>query len=93
MLFSAGSSHKHMIILLLVTTIFNLCENYRYFNLSVAYFDCTFEQWLQSKIEKVPMSIQGEKSRRDTASSGKLVSTIAALASAKKMDGTRCPEG
>ena len=29
-----------------------------------------------SNIEKVPSGIQGEKSRKDTASSGKLVSTI-----------------
>ena len=32
--------------------------------------------WCKSKIEKVPRYIQGEKSRKDTASSGKLVSII-----------------
>ena len=46
-----------------------------------------------SKIEKVPRGIQGDKSRKDTASSGKLVSTIGALASPKKRDGIWCPEG
>ena len=33
---------------------------------------------LKSKIEKVPMGIQGEKSSKDTKSSGNLVSTIGA---------------
>ena len=32
----------------------------------------------QSKVVKLPRGIQGEKSRKDTASSGKLVSTIGA---------------
>ena len=45
-----------------------------------------------SKIEKVPRGIQGEKSRRDMASSRNLVSTIGAQASPKKGDRTRCPE-
>ena len=47
----------------------------------------------QRKIEKVPRGIRGEKSRKDMASSGNLVSTIGALASPKMGDGTRCPEG
>ena len=47
----------------------------------------------QSKIEKVPRGIRGEKSSKDTASSRNLVSTIGALASPKMGDGTRCPEG
>ena len=46
-----------------------------------------------SKIEKVPRGIRGEKSSKDMASSGNLVSTIGALASPKMGDGTRCPEG
>ena len=46
-----------------------------------------------SKIEKVPMDIQGAKSSKDMASSRNLVSTIGAQASPKKRDGTRCPEG
>ena len=33
---------------------------------------------LRNKIDKVPRDIQGEKSRKDTASSVKLVSTIGA---------------
>ena len=45
------------------------------------------------QIEKVPRSIQGEKSSKDMASSRNLVSTIGAQASLKKGDGTRCPEG
>ena len=48
---------------------------------------------LQSKIEKVPRGIRGEKSSKDMASSRNLVSTIGALASPKMGDGTRCPEG
>ena len=44
----------------------------------------------QSKIEKVPRGIRGEKSRKDMASSRNLVSTIGALASPKIGDGTRC---
>ena len=36
------------------------------------------------KIEKVPMGIQDEKSRKDPASSGKPVSTIGAQASPQK---------
>ena len=47
----------------------------------------------QSKIEKVPRGIRGEKSSKDMASSRNLVSTIGALASPKMRDGTRCPEG
>ena len=35
---------------------------------------------------------EGEKSRKDTASLGKLVSTIEAQTSPKKRDGIRCPE-
>ena len=38
----------------------------------------------QSKIEKVPRYIQGEKSRKDTAILGKPVSTIGAKASPKR---------
>ena len=37
-----------------------------------------------SKIEKVPRGIQDEMSRKDTANSVKLVSTIGALASPQK---------
>ena len=48
---------------------------------------------LESKIEKVPRGIQGEKSSKDMASSRNLVSTIGAQISPKKGDGTRCPEG
>ena len=48
---------------------------------------------VQSKIEKVPRGIRGEKSSKDMASSRNLVSTIGALASPKMGDGTRCPEG
>ena len=48
---------------------------------------------IQSKIEKVPRGIRGEKSSKDMASSRNLVSTIGALASPKMGDGTRCPEG
>ena len=48
---------------------------------------------IESKIEKVPRGIQGEKSSKDMASSRNLVSTIGAQASPKKKDGTRCPEG
>ena len=47
----------------------------------------------RSKIEKVPRDIRGEKSSKDMASSRNLVSTIAAQASLKWEDGTRCPEG
>ena len=47
----------------------------------------------QSKIEKVPRGIRGEKSSKDMASSRNSVSTIRALASPKMGDGTRCPEG
>ena len=47
----------------------------------------------ESKIEKVPRGIRGEKSSKDMASSRNLVSTIGALASPKMGDGTRCPEG
>ena len=47
----------------------------------------------QSKIEKVPTGIRGEKLSKDMASSRILVSTIGALASPKMGDGTRCPEG
>ena len=39
---------------------------------------------VRGKVEKVPRDIQGEKSRKDTAISGKLVSSIGALASPKK---------
>ena len=46
----------------------------------------------ESKIEKVPRGIRGEKSSKDMASSRNLVSTIGALASPKMGDGTRCPE-
>ena len=38
---------------------------------------------MQSKIEKVPRGIRGEKSSKDVASSRNLVSTIGALASPK----------
>ena len=48
---------------------------------------------IESKIEKVPRGIRGEKSSKDMASSRNLVSTIGALASPKMGDGTRCPEG
>ena len=48
---------------------------------------------VQSKIEKVPKGIRGEKSSKDMASSRNLVSKIGALASPKMGDGTRCPEG
>ena len=44
---------------------------------------------VMNKIEKVPRGIQGEKSSKDTTSTGKVVSTIGALASPKKGDGTR----
>ena len=44
---------------------------------------------VECKIEKVPKGIQGEKSSKDIASSGNLVSTIGAQASPKKGDGTR----
>ena len=47
----------------------------------------------ESKIEKVPRGMRGEKSSKDMASSRNLVSTIGALASPKMGDGTRCPEG
>ena len=47
----------------------------------------------ESKIEKVPRGIRGEKSSKDMASSRNLVSTIGALASPKMGDGTRCTEG
>ena len=40
----------------------------------------------QSKIEKVPRGIRGEKSSKDMASSRNLVSTIGALASPKVGD-------
>ena len=49
--------------------------------------------FFESKIEKVPRGIRGEKSSKDMASSRNLVSTIGALASPKMGDGTRCPEG
>ena len=48
---------------------------------------------LRSKIENVPRDIQGEKSSKDMASSGNMVSTIRAKASPKTWDETRCPEG
>ena len=48
-----------------------------------------FRTNLQSKIEKVPRGIRGEKSSKDMASSRNLVSTIGALASPKMGDGTR----
>ena len=48
---------------------------------------------LESKIEKVPRCIQGEKPSKDMASSSNLVSTIGAKASPKKGNGTRCPDG
>ena len=38
---------------------------------------------VQSKIEKVPKDIQGEKSEKETTCSGELVSTIGAYASPK----------
>ena len=47
----------------------------------------------QSKIEKVPRGIRGEKSSKDMARSRNLVSTIGAQASPTMGDGTRCPEG
>ena len=47
----------------------------------------------ESKIEKVPRGIRGEKSSTDMASSRNLVSTIGAQASPTMLDGTRCPEG
>ena len=46
----------------------------------ILYFDYSS---LQSKIEKVPRGIRGEKSSKDMASSRNLVSTIGALASPK----------
>ena len=56
-------------------------------------FDLFLSVTQQSKIEKVPRGIRGEKSSKDMASSRNLVSTIGALASPKMGDGTRCPEG
>ena len=50
-------------------------------------------KFVESKIEKVPRGIRGEKSSKDMASSRNLVSTVGALASPKMGDGTRCPEG
>ena len=47
----------------------------------------------ESKIEKVPRGIQGEKSSKNMASSRNLVSTIGAQVSPTNGDGTRCPEG
>ena len=47
----------------------------------------------ESKIEKVPRGVRGEKSSKDMASSRNLVSTIGAQASPTMGDGTRCPEG
>ena len=65
------------------------------FRLGLQIFDTQvdFPVPVQSKIEKVPSDIRGEKSSKDTASSRNLVSTIGALASPKMGDGTRCPEG
>ena len=48
---------------------------------------------VESKIEKVPRGIRGERSSKDKASSRNLVSTIRAQASPTMGDGTRCPEG
>ena len=48
---------------------------------------------IESKNEKVPRGIRGEKSSKDMASSRNLVSTIGAQASPTMGDGTRCPEG
>ena len=47
----------------------------------------------QSKTEKVPRGIRGEKSSKDMASSRNMVSTIGAQASPTMGDGIRCPEG
>ena len=47
----------------------------------------------QSKIEKVPSGIRGEKSSKDMASLRNLVSTIGAQASPTIGDGTMCLEG
>ena len=47
---------------------------------------------VQSKIEKVPRGIRGEKSSKDMTSSRNLVSTIGAQVSPTMEDGTRCPE-
>ena len=49
-------------------------------------------QLSESKNEKVPKGIQCESSNKYTESSGKLASTIGALASPKMGDGTRCPK-
>ena len=43
----------------------------------------------QSKIEKVPKGFQGEKSRKDTASSQQMEQKQVS----QKGDGTWCPEG
>ena len=56
-------------------------------------FGLAYVLLVESKIEKVPRGIRGEKSSKDMASSRNLGSTIGALASPKMGDGTRCPEG
>ena len=50
---------------------------------------CTSE----SKVERGPTNIRGEKSSKDMASSKNLISTIGAEASPKMGDATRCPLG
>ena len=44
---------------------------------------------MKSKIKKVPKDNQGDKSRKDTASSGKLISTIGSQASPKGLKVSR----
>ena len=66
-------------------------HNFDLFFFLVIHVNITF--WIGSNIKKVPRGIRGEKSSQDMASSRNLVSTIGALASPKKGDGTRCPEG
>ena len=55
-------------------------ENSRYIRHRSTPFDIIFGSYkhnrMQSKVEKLPRGIQGEKSRKDMVSSGKLVSTI-----------------
>ena len=68
----------------------NQCSGYELKKIPVYPFVITV---MESKIEKVPRGIQGEKSSKDMASSRNLVSTIGAQASPKKGDGTKCLEG
>ena len=58
------------------------CTNIPFFYAAICnkiiprYVHKSYSSGFTSKIEKVPRGIQGEKSRKDTTSSGKLVSTI-----------------